>query len=219
LEMGASTFTHPCPEWSGPRHAAVTILLAEMVAVLACRARIGSASRDYWHGGSMRNRMSVVLMVVAMAACHPRYAPLDEGGGGPGGLDSIRARILACIAARNYDQAREYLKLAANLSEEEQAQFEQMISAAERNLVPFLEKALPHIFRRAPGHFVQETAEARELLQATVTEANFVGTRYGSAVYQRILDTGTQIWVWVRDGTIREAGYNEIPRSPAELLK
>jgi hypothetical protein len=28
----------------------------------------------------MRNWMSVVLIAVAMAACHPRYAPLDEGG-------------------------------------------------------------------------------------------------------------------------------------------
>jgi len=167
----------------------------------------------------MRNWMSVVLMVVAMAACHPRYAPLDEGSGGSGGLDSIRARILASIAARNYDQAREYLKLAANMADDELARFEQMISAGERGLVPFLEKALPHIFRRAPGHFAQDTAAARELIQATATEANFVGTRYGNTVYQRVLDTGTQIWVWVRDGTIREAGYNEVPRSVADLLK
>ena len=85
----------------------------------------------------MRNWMSVVLMAIATAACHPRYVPLDERGvGGSGSLDSIRARVLACIAARDYDQAREYLKLAANMSEEEQARFEQMISAAERELVP-----------------------------------------------------------------------------------
>src|SRR5262245_29659162 len=132
----------------------------------------------------MRNRMSVVLRAMAMAACHPRYVPLDERGvGGSGGLDSIRARVLACIAARNYDQAREYLKLAADMSEEEQARFEQMISAAERNLVPFLERALPHIFKATEGHFTQDTAEARELIQTTVTTANFVGTRYGNAVY------------------------------------
>jgi len=168
----------------------------------------------------MRNCMSVVLMVIAMAACHPRYAPLDEGGGGSGGLNSIRTRILACIAARNYEQAREYLKLAANLSEEEQARFEQMISAAERNLVPFLEKALPHIFKADPGHFAEDTAEARELLQTTVTQANYVGlSAKGSQVYARLLDTGAQIWVYVWNGTIRDGGRNDVPWSVAELLQ
>jgi hypothetical protein len=144
----------------------------------------------------MRSRMSVVLMAITMAACHPRYVPLDEKGvGGSGGLDSIRARVLACIAARDYDQAREYLKLAANMAEDEQARFEQMISAAERGLVPFLEKALPHIFKMDPGHFAEDTAEARELIQTTVTSANFVGlSSKGNQVYARLLDTGAQIW-------------------------
>jgi hypothetical protein len=165
----------------------------------------------------MRNWMRVVLMIVVVAGCHPRYAPLDEppqsawalaceGCGGSGGLDSIRARILASIAARNYDQAREYLKLAANMADDEQARFEQMISAEERRLVPFLQRALPHIFKATEGHFPQDTAEARELIQTTVTTANFVGTRYGNAVYARTLETGIQVWAWVRDGTIREGG-------------
>jgi hypothetical protein len=81
--------------------------------------------------------------------------------GGSGGLDSIRARVLACIAARDYDQAREHLKLAANMAEDEQARFEQMISAAERGLVPFLEKALPHIFKADPGHFAIDSRNGR----------------------------------------------------------
>ena len=167
----------------------------------------------------MRNWMSVVLIAVAMAACHPRYAPLDGGSGGAGGLDSIRARILACIAARNYDQAREYLKLAANMADDEQARFEQMISAAERNLVPFLEEALPHIFRQRAGHFAQDTAATRELIQATVTEPNFVGLQeLGFKVYQRVLDTGVQVWVYVFNGTIGDGGYNDIPRSAEQLL-
>jgi len=169
----------------------------------------------------MRNWTSVVLMAIAMVACHPRYAPLDERGvGGSGGLDSIRARILACIAARNYDQAREYLKLAADMAEDEQARFEQMISAAERGLVPFLEKALPHIFKADPGHFAEDTAEARELIQTTVTQANYVGIREkGDLVYARIVETGAQIWVYVRDGTIRNAGNNFVPRSVEQLLR
>src|SRR3954470_17897729 len=169
----------------------------------------------------MRNRMGVVLMAIAMAACHPRYVPLDERGvGGSGGLDSIRARILACIAARNYDQAREYLKLAANISEEEQARFEQMISAAEQGLVPFLEKALPHIFRAKPGHFPVDTAAARELIQTTVTEANLVGIRAdGDRVYARLLDTGAQIWAFVYNGAIRNGGRNDVPWSVEELIR
>jgi hypothetical protein len=169
----------------------------------------------------MRNWMSVVLMAIAMAACHPRYVPLEERGvGGSGGLDSIRARVLACIAARNFDQAREYLKLAANMTEEEQARFEQMISAAERGLVPFLEKALPHIFRAKPGHFPVDTAAARELLQSTVMETNFVGISIdGNRVYAQLLETGSQIWVFVRDGAIRDGGCNEVARSVEALLK
>ena len=179
----------------------------------------------------MRNWMSVVLMIVAMAACHPRYAPLDEppqsawaaacdGCGGSGGLDSIRARIFASIAARNYDQAREYLKLAADMTDDELARFEQMISAGERGLVPFLEKALPHIFRAKAGHFPVDTAQAREMIQTTVVEANFIGIRTaGGRVYQRILETGIQIWVYVYDGTIRDAGRNELARTAKQLLK
>jgi len=168
----------------------------------------------------MRKWISVFLMGVAIAACHPRYVPLDEGGGGSGGLDTIRARVLACIAARNYDQAREYLKLAVNMTDDERARLEQMISAAERDLIPFLEKALPHIFRQHSGHFAQDTAEARELLQTTVTEANFIGTSVaGNRVYAQLLETGKQIWVWVRNGTIRDGGYNDPAWAVEDLLR
>src|SRR5262245_65955505 len=116
----------------------------------------------------MRNRISVVLAAVAMAACHPRYAPLDERGvGGSGGFHTIRVKIMAAIVARDYEHARHLVQLAADMGQEEQARFEQMISAAERGLVPFLEKALPHVFRQQPGHFAQETAETREIGRAS----------------------------------------------------
>jgi hypothetical protein len=168
----------------------------------------------------MRNRMSVVLMAIAMAACHPRYVPLEERGvGGSGGLDSIRTRILAAIAMRDYQHARDLLELAEGFTQQERDRLGWAITAAERGLTPFLEKALPHIFKTDLGHFAEDTAEARELIQTTVTEANFVGSRYGNAVYARTLETGIQIWAWVRDGTIREGGYNQVPRSISELLK
>ena len=69
-----------------------------------------------------------------------------------------------------------------------------------------------------------DTAEARELIQTTVIEDNLVGLRAsGDRVYQRVLETGAQIWVYVREGTIRNAGCNEAGRSgdagvPREML-
>src|SRR5436190_1751152 len=107
----------------------------------------------------MRNWMSVVLMAIATAACHPRYVPLDE-------------------------------------------------------------KALPHIFRAAPGHYAVETAEARELVQTIVIEKYFVGiSADGNRVYARLLETGAQIWAYVRNGTIRDGGCNDVPWSVEELLQ
>jgi hypothetical protein len=167
----------------------------------------------------MRRWTNVMLMVVALAGCHPRYAP-DEGGGGPGGLSSVRVKILAAIAARDYHHARELLELAAHLTEEERARLAQMISAAERGLVPFLEGALPHIFREQAGHFPVDTAQARELIQTTAVEACFVGIKgNGTRVYQQILDTGAQIWVYVYNGVIRDAGRNDTPRAVERLLR
>ena len=52
-----------------------------------------------------------------------------------------------------------------------------------------------------------DPAEARELIETTAIETNFVGlSKDGNMVYQRLLDTGAQIWVYVREGTIRDAG-------------
>src|SRR5262245_47358724 len=151
----------------------------------------------------MRGAMRGLLAVVVLVGCHPRYEYEMRGTGGSGSLDSIRARILVLIAGGEYAHAREYLELATDFSEAEHDKLEQMISAAERKLTPFLDGAVQHIFRQAAGHFDVDTAEARELIQTTVVETNFVGVRKGAhLVYQRILATGEQIWVWVKDGTI-----------------
>jgi hypothetical protein len=138
----------------------------------------------------------VVLVAVATTACHPRYVPLDERGvGGSGGLDSIRTRILAAIAVRDYQHARDLLELAEGFTQQERDRVEWAITAAERGLAPFLEGALPHIFKADPGHFAEDTAEARELIQTTATKENFVRVQeLGFKVYQRILDTGVQVW-------------------------
>jgi len=168
---------------------------------------------------------SIALAALTIIGCHPRYGAqkhdLDgPGTGGSGSLDSIRTRILALIATGQYHQAYEYLELAANLTEAERERLHQMISAAERGLIPFLEDKLPHISRQDVGHFPLDTAEARELIQTTAIEANFVGIRRGvERVYQVLLESGVQVWVYVRDGTIRDAGRNDLPRPVEGLLK
>lgn len=166
----------------------------------------------------MRGAFRSLLVALVLVGCAPRYEL--RGTGGSGSFHTIQARLLVLIASKEYGQAYEYLELAADLTQEQHDKLEQMISAAERGLVPFLEGALPHIFKVEPGHFPQETAEARELLQTTVVEANYVGVRTrGFLVYQRLLDTGAQIWVYVFNGTIRDGGVNSVPRSNEQLLK
>jgi hypothetical protein len=167
----------------------------------------------------------VVLLVLTATGCHPRLPGSDvqmtsPGTGGSGGLDTVRLKVIAAIAAGDYGHARELLELAAGLEEVERERLEQMISAAERGLAPFLEGALPHIFRDKAGHFPQDTAQARELIQTTVDEANFLGLQdVGNWVYQRILETGEQIWVYVRNGKIINAGLNAVPESAQRLLR
>ena len=163
--------------------------------------------------------------LIIVVGCHPRYgAPKYEvdgpGTGGSGGLDSIRTRILAAIAIRDYAHAQDLLELAGNITEDERARLAQTISAAARGLIPFLEDKLPHIFRPEAGHFARDTAEARELIQTTAIEANLMGiSKHGYQVYQRILETGAQVWVWVLKGKIFEAGLNDVPVAAERLLK
>jgi len=58
----------------------------------------------------------------------------------------------------------------------------------------FLEKALPNIFKADPGHFAEDTAEARELIQTTVTEANFVGSP--------LAETSSMLDFWRREADL-----------------
>jgi len=166
----------------------------------------------------------MLVMVMATAGCqHGHRASrheLDSGSGGSGGLSSVRMKIFAAIASGNYQHARELLELAADLGPHERAIFEQTISAAERGLIPFAEDKLSHIFRAENGHFAVETAEARELIQTTAAEAHRLGlASHGYQVYQRILDSGAQIWAFVWKGKNFEAGINQVPETAERLLK
>jgi hypothetical protein len=167
---------------------------------------------------SMGRAFRSLIALVVLAGCHPRYEL--RGTGGSGSFETIKARILVLIASGNYVHAREYLELAADLTQEQHDRFEQMISAAERGLTPFLDGALGHIFRQTEGHFPVDTAEARELIQTTAIEDYLVGiSKSGFSVYQRVLGSGAQIRVNVFRGTIRNAGQNDVPYSMEELLE
>jgi RHS repeat-associated protein len=79
--------------------------------------------------------------------------------------------------------------------------------------VEFAAEALPHIFRNAAGHIVEDTPAARALLQGTISSENYVGTsEWGVDTYRRLLPDGTQAWVEVFKGQIRNGGVNNIPR-------
>jgi RHS repeat-associated protein len=70
-----------------------------------------------------------------------------------------------------------------------------------------------HIFREAPGHLAEDTAENRALLEDAVTPANYAFTRPpGVSVYRESLPNGEQVWVEVYGGKITNGGVNETPR-------
>ena len=73
-----------------------------------------------------------------------------------------------------------------------------------------------HIFRKAEGHFPDDTAENRSLILKTVCNNSFRGYDKGNSVYSVLVGKGRykgkEIWVYVRNGVIQNAGINDIPR-------
>jgi len=71
-----------------------------------------------------------------------------------------------------------------------------------------------HIFRNRTGHFSEDNAPNRQLFVNTVMNPkNYLGVdKYGTLWYGETLNTGEQIWVQVRNGKIRNAGYNMPPK-------
>lgn len=77
-------------------------------------------------------------------------------------------------------------------------------------MVSFKENRLRHIFRRAEGHFAEDTPVNRARLRDTVVTEHLLGTdRYGNMWYARRLPDGRQIWVSLRDGVILNGGVNK----------
>ena len=74
-----------------------------------------------------------------------------------------------------------------------------------------------HIFRKAEGHFPDDTAENRSLiLEVAGKPEYFIKVDRGCDVYACAIGKGRykgkEIWVYVRNGVIQNAGINDIPR-------
>ncbi len=70
----------------------------------------------------------------------------------------------------------------------------------------------PHIFDDRPGHMI-DTPENRDLLLKLASDIkNYFGpNKHGSSCYAKTLENGKQLWAYVRNGVIRNAGINDIP--------
>ena len=71
-----------------------------------------------------------------------------------------------------------------------------------------------HIFREAEGHFSDDTPTHRQLfIDTAINPTHYLGgDRYKTDWYAQTLATGEQIWVQVRNGEIRNAGINPVPK-------
>lgn len=86
--------------------------------------------------------------------------------------------------------------------------------AGSKTQIKINEDNVGHIFRDAEGHFLEDIAQNRVLLEhAANDKRNFLGLdKYGNEWYAEILDDGRQIWVQVRNGEIRNGGVNNPPK-------
>jgi RHS repeat-associated protein len=71
---------------------------------------------------------------------------------------------------------------------------------------------LGHIFRKAPGHFSKDTANARQLIMSAINPDYFTGTdKFGVDQYRMTLANGAEVWVQVYNNIISNAGIT-LPR-------
>ena len=75
-----------------------------------------------------------------------------------------------------------------------------------------------HIFRdrKQGGHFIEDTPENRQKLIDTASNPdNYKKTdEWGKDIYAETQPDGTEIWVEVKDGQIRNGGINDVTRYP-----
>lgn len=81
-----------------------------------------------------------------------------------------------------------------------------------------------HIFRKARGHFEKDSKDNRALILSAVTEENYVGKdRFNKEYFYKTINvgkySGQQVWVYVRNCIIVDAGINSPPLSKSEIMK
>jgi len=78
--------------------------------------------------------------------------------------------------------------------------------------------AITHIFTNEEGHLIDTPENRKLLLDMALKAKNYVGQTIVQQTgtiklwYGKILPDGRQLWVWTKDGLIRDGGINKIPR-------
>ena len=68
---------------------------------------------------------------------------------------------------------------------------------------------LMHIFANRPGHVLDTPANRKMIQRVANNKRNFLGiNRDGNEVFAQIMQDGSQVWAYVRDGVIRNGGRN-----------
>lgn len=87
-------------------------------------------------------------------------------------------------------------------------------SEQSRHKIPDNPAIVKHIFQKKKGH-LPDTPENRKLIEDVANDPNcyYGKDARGNDCYARTLPDGSQVWVIVRDGKIRDAGKNDEPHS------
>ena len=84
------------------------------------------------------------------------------------------------------------------------------------------EEKADHIFRDTEGHFAEDTAANRALLEDTASNPNYYlgADKFGNDWYAVTQADGTQVWAQVRNGEVINGGLNQTPQgfNPASGL-
>jgi hypothetical protein len=90
----------------------------------------------------------------------------------------------------------------------------QACDKAQRLKVEFLEYKLPHILADRPGHLPDTPTNRQLLLDVASDPRNYFACSdaRGSIWCEKILEDGSQVWVQIYNGYIRNAGLNIKPR-------
>jgi RHS repeat-associated protein len=103
---------------------------------------------------------------------------------------------------------------AAAIGGGEDAEGADLAGEGAEGIFDIAEENVGHMFREAPGHLAEDTAENRQLLQETANNpANYVSMDpEGVATYRQILPDGRQAWAEVYNGQVTNGGVNDVPK-------